>query len=117
MPLAEADQPLVGMDLDDQLSDSLATSHRLQGGPEARLYRHGNGHGFDPGDFHRSPTFAAYGCSDAQSLRLVLLPAWDAEARDSGGDKAYRKHDLAVLKGDNKRFLAQIPAQHRVYLG
>ena len=52
MSLTEANQAVVGMHLDDQLVDGLATPHWLQRSPEARFHRHRNRSRFNSGDFH-----------------------------------------------------------------
>ena len=51
------------------------------------------------------------------ALLLLLLATRDAHARQGGGDKDDRKHDIAILKGDDEGFLGQILAQHRLYFG
>src|SRR2546427_11707501 len=51
------------------------------------------------------------------ALLLLFLATRDAHARQGGGDKDGRKHDIAILKGDDEGFLGQILAQHRLDLG
>src|SRR5712692_10337710 len=48
------------------------------------------------------------------ALRLLLLATRDAHAGQGGSDKDDGKHDIAILKGHDERFLAQILAQHRL---